>query len=206
MVKKKVNQTRSLAMKKSWAERRNSTMREQARKRAAKPKENGEAKFWILWAPSSHKPPRVRFTTLDHVNKIADHMVNKYRMEVYVMQSVNLHRLSSPEVVPYNGKPKAVEEPKEVKKNTFQVTSLPQPLQNHGQAWDAQEKEQMVCMYAGTAGYTKHTISQIAAALGRSEYAIECQLHNMGIRDKDTGNDPWPRSNRLLIPRGDDYL
>lgn len=84
-----------------------------AKNKANVPKESNEPKFWILWAPSSNKPPRIRFGTLEKVREVANIMVDKYHSDFYVMQSVEVHKLGKPTVVPFTGRP--AKKPKEMK-------------------------------------------------------------------------------------------
>lgn len=181
MAKKKTStQIRSEAMKASWARRRNSPMREQARRRASKPKDNGRPKFWILWAPISHKPPRVRFTTLEKVKEVADIMVKKYRCSIYVMESVECHNINTQvEVVKYTGK--SVKEPKAepCPPETFLVSNPPLSMQ--GQLWDDTQDKKLTRLYWEFRGYSD-LLTTLAKAMGRSELAIEYRLEALGIR------------------------
>jgi hypothetical protein len=181
MAKKVKSLARSLAMKKSWAKRRNSPMREQARKRTvAKPQ--GEPKFWILWMPSSHKPPKVRFGTLEKVREVAGIMLQKYRQPIHVMASVELYRFKNPdvEVIAYNGPPAKDPVAKPCPPETFHVSATPPPLANHGQMWDQQQDNRLTELwYQGI-----RSIPELAFRMGRSELAIEYRLESLMIRPR----------------------
>lgn len=198
MTKKKTStQIRSEAMKRSWAERRNSPMREQARKRTEQPKPKGEPKFWILWGPLSDKPPRVKFGTLDHVQKVADIMVEKYHQPYYIMESVQKHAFGKPEIVKYDGPPakEPVAEPAPLLQppgltvtnqkrcplkhfEEFNVMErIPPLLSMQGQPWDRAQDEKLYQLWQS--GY-RH-IPELAKRMGRSELAIEYRLSTLGI-------------------------
>lgn len=181
MAKKKTStQIRSEAMKKSWAKRRNSPMREQARKRATQSKSQGEPKFWILWMPSSHKPPRVRFGTLEKVQEVADIMVNKYRQPIYVMESVELHKLGKPEVVKYGGAPAKELKAEPCPPETFKVSAeyIPPPLSMQGQPWDDAQDSKLYQLWMS--GH-RHPY-ELAKRMGRSELAIQYRLEALHLR------------------------
>lgn len=184
MAKKKISLVRSRAMKESWARRRNSPMREQARRRTAKPKPKGEAKFWILWMPSSNKPPRIKFGTLEKVKEVAGIMVKKYHQPIYVMESVELHKFGEPEVVKYDGTPAKdsicrVYPPPE----TFQVSAeyIPPPLSMQGQTWTQAEDDKLISLW--NQGY--RTLGQLAYRTGRSELAIRYRLEALHILPRE---------------------
>lgn len=209
MAKKKTStQIRSEAMKRSWAERRNSPMREQARKRSnelgdkvsrqdLKSKPKGEPKFWILWGPLSEKPPRVKFGTLDHVQKVADIMVEKYHQPYYIMESVQKHAFGKPEVVKYDGPPakEPVAEPaprlqppgltvtnqKRCPLKHFEefnvMERIPPPLSMQGQPWDRAQDEKLIRLWINGA----RDIRILAERMGRSELAIEYRLSTLGV-------------------------
>lgn len=181
MAKKKTStQIRSEAMKESWARRRNSPMREQARKRVAQPKPQGEPKFWILWMPTSNKPPRVRFGTLEKVQEVADIMVNKYHQPIYVMESVELHKFGKPEVVKYDGAPAKEPKAEPYPPDTFQVSAeyIPPPLSMQGQSWDDTQDNKLYQLWQR--GY-RH-IPELAKRMGRSELAIQYRLEALHLR------------------------
>lgn len=196
MVKRAKSLTRSRAMKESWAKRRKSPMREQARKtkiyeyqkkatKAAqagelvKPKDEPqvEPKFYILWAPSSNKPPRIRFGTVEKVRAVADIMVQKYLMPIYVMESVELHKIGKSEVVPYWGPP-AKEQPNSSPESfTVSASTIPS---RQGQPWDQiQDNYLTELWYQGI-----RSIPELARLLGRSELAIEYRLEALMIRPR----------------------
>lgn len=186
MVKKKVSATRSRAMKESWARRRNSPMREQARKRTSQPKEKkpvGDPKFYILWMPSSHKPPRVKFGTLEKVQEVADIMVRKYHHPIYVMESVELHKFGKMDVVKCNGPqikdPIATPCPPE----TFKVTGeyIPPPLSMQGQPWDDTQDSKLYQLWQS--GY--RSIPELANRMGRSVLAIQYRLEALHLRPRE---------------------
>lgn len=52
------------------------------------PTENGTKAFYILWCPSSTKPPKARFDTEDHAHAVADKMAATYNETVYVLRAV----------------------------------------------------------------------------------------------------------------------
>jgi hypothetical protein len=186
---KQVNKARSLAMKASWAKRRNSPMREQARKREVQPKELGEPKFWILWAPASHKPPKVRFGTLEHVRNVADIMVDKYHQDIYVMQSVELHKIGKAEVIAYTAGPKK-EAPVSIEKEVLEkikaqheLRRIPPPLFRQGQPWDQDQDNYLTGLwYNGM-----KDVRLLAERLGRSELAIEYRLEALMLRPRNDG-------------------
>lgn len=181
MAKKKVASViRSIAMKKSWAERRKSPMREAARKRAAAPKDKGQPKFWILWAPSSYKPPKIRFGTLEKVREVARIMVEKYRCEFFVMESVELHKLSSQmEVVKYGATEKKKAETKEeTAPFTFQVRPSPPPLFNQGRSWDQEQDNYLMMLWHN--GF--RDLNVLGDKMGRSGLAIEFRLDALKLR------------------------
>lgn len=180
MAKKKVKSlTRSLAMKKSWAERRASPMREQARKRVQK-KPVGEPRFWILWAPTSTKPPTIKFGTMEKVREVADIMVQKYRTRFYVMESVEVHQLSKPETVPCNAKPSVILEPEEKPKQTPFLWMIPAPGSMQGQPWNQVQDDELCRMW-----YTgNRNLTLLASHMGRSELAIEYRLEALGLRPR----------------------
>lgn len=197
--KKTSSQIRSEAMKKSWAERRNSPMREQARKRSnelgdkisgqdLKSKPKGEPKFWILWGPLSDKPPRVKFGTLDHVQKVADIMVEKYHQPYYIMESVQKHAFGKPEIVKYDGppakepvtKPAAMCAVKHFEE--FKVTErIPPPLSMQGQPWTQDQDNKLIRLWSGFSKDARF----LAERMGRSELAIEYRLEALGISARD---------------------
>jgi hypothetical protein len=179
MVKRAKSLTRSQAMKESWAKRRKSPMREQARKRTVKadPKPQGDPKFYILWAPSSNKPPRIRFGTVEKVRAVADIMVQKYLMPIYVMESVELHKLGKSEVVKCDG-PAVKEQPSPAPESfTVSASSIPS---RQGQPWDQiQDNYLTELWYQGI-----RSIPELARLLGRSELAIEYRLEALMIRSR----------------------
>lgn len=186
MAKKKAKSlTRSLAMKKSWAERRASPMREQARKRAQK-KPAGEPRFWILWAPTSTKPPTIKFGTMEKVREVADIMVQKYRTRFYVMESVEVHQLSKPETIPCNAKPLEVREYQEKTKEErpqrapYSLWMIPAPGSMQGQTWDQIQDDELCRMwYRGC-----RDLDRLSEHMGRSALAIEYRLEALGLRPR----------------------
>lgn len=54
-------------------------------------------RFWLLWNPCSNKPPRVKFTTQEHAERIAERMADEWRQPVYVLEAKSkFERVESP--------------------------------------------------------------------------------------------------------------
>jgi hypothetical protein len=151
----------------------------------AKPK--GEPKFWILWAPDSHRPPKVRFGTLAHVEEVANIMVNKYHQDIYVMQSVQLHRMGKPEVVTYTAKavPKKVEKIEPRHPKPFRGAIIPPPLANHGHSWTQDQDDSLIALWA----FGARDVEELARRTGRSPRSIEYRLDALGLRPRSSQYD-----------------
>lgn len=159
-------------------------MREQARKRtvaakAVKPKPEGKPKFWILWSPSSHKPPRVRFCTIEKVREVAATMVNKYHDEFYVMEAVELHSMGVPTITKCDGK-----SDKEGTRIFDPILSIQGSPSMQGQPWDFTQDEKLTRLFWEFRGYTE-ILPILARAMGRSELAIEFRLDSLGLRRRN---------------------
>jgi hypothetical protein len=73
-----------------------------------------QEKFWILWCPTSDKPPRVRYSSVAEAEKVADIMAQKNPGMEFIVCEAQFGKARSKKVekTPYTKKPK---KPKVVK-------------------------------------------------------------------------------------------
>lgn len=78
-------------------------------------------KFWILWCPTSYKPPTVKFSSEKQAEEAAQSMVSKYHAEFIVMESRAGYSDGKPKRTAYHAKPKKVVDPVIMKRNSQSV-------------------------------------------------------------------------------------
>ena len=155
-------------------------------RKKAKVAEKAASKFYIIWCPTSDKPPRKRFTKVK-AEEVARIMVEKYHTSFFVMQSTSLHVPGSPVRIPYTGrevKEKPVKGPSilmdiESRNSRGQPVVLvgTNPCPNAFKSWDSYQDIRLKKLFR-----QGNSLQQIATQMGRTMLAIQYRLDHLNLQ------------------------